>query len=83
MASVSKAHYMLNVFNKIFPVWFVKVTKGCVDVWYYTGILGRRRNTWPLLLRLITFLMSSTRFSQSGLSRLVRDVLMSGIIQEF
>ena len=32
MASVAKAHYMLNVFNKIFPVWFVKVGKICVDV---------------------------------------------------
>ena len=32
MASVTKAHYMLNVFNKIFPVWFVKVSEICVDV---------------------------------------------------
>ena len=31
MASVAKAHYMLNVFNKIFPVWFVKVSEICVQ----------------------------------------------------
>ena len=32
MASVANAHFMLNVFNKIFPVWFVKVSERCVDV---------------------------------------------------
>ena len=32
MASVAKAHYMLNVFNKIFPFWFVKVGEICVNV---------------------------------------------------
>ena len=31
MASVAKAHYMRNVFNKIFPVWFVKVSEICFE----------------------------------------------------
>ena len=30
MTSVAKAHYMLIVFNKIFAVWFVKVSVLCL-----------------------------------------------------